>query len=90
MTAPAPAPQAPRPTPEAGTEYIISTKKDATTWDKSGTRTARSAEAAIRDFLSTANAVTAEGTFAAIPVRSFKPVTVKAQTVTMLKLEEAK
>lgn len=47
---------------------------------------ARSAEAAIRTY---AQAMNSEGSFIAIPARSFKAVKVTAQTVTTLKLESA-
>jgi hypothetical protein len=67
----------------AETEYVILSKDDSGLWSDSGKPVkARSAEAAIRS-------VGAEGTYVAIPSRSFKPVTVKAEVVTTLKLEEA-
>lgn len=91
MTAPAaPAPST-APPESAGTDYVI-LAKDGATWKQHRTVTARSADQAIRDHLKTAGGtpVNADGTYLAIPSRSFKPVTVKTETVTTLKLEEAK
>lgn len=48
---------------------------------------ATSAEAAIR--LACKTNSTPEGTYVAVPARSWKPVTVKAETQTVLRLEDA-
>lgn len=58
-------------------------------WEALDTReTASSAEAAIRQALKDKPAVPL-GTYVAVPARSWKPVTVKAETQTVLRLEEA-
>lgn len=67
----------------AETEYVVLVRGPEASWTDSATVKARSAEQAIRS-------VGKEGTFVAIPARSWKPVTVKAETTTVLKLEEAK
>jgi hypothetical protein len=72
-----------------GTEYFVF-KKVGDGWDPVNSITARSADQAIRDVAAKLAEKDQDGTFAAIPARSFKPVTVKKQTVTTLKLEEAK
>jgi hypothetical protein len=57
-------------------------------WDRVTEVEARSAEHAIRLYAESA-AAEASGTFVAVPMRSWKPVTVKAETTTVLKLETA-
>lgn len=52
-------------------------------WEAQGTVDAPSADAALR------KAVTEGGTYLATPARSWKPVTVKAETQTVLRLENA-
>jgi hypothetical protein len=82
-------------TESPGTEYVILERiagQDAssaifTGWSEFARETARSAEAAIKQALE-GNA--GGGTYVAISARSFKPFTVTPQTVTTLKLEEAK
>jgi hypothetical protein len=76
-------------TDSPGTEYLVF-KKAGDGWDPVNTITARSADQAIRDVAAKLAEKDQDGTFVAIPARSFKPVTVKKQTVTTLKLEEAK
>ena len=70
-----------------GTEYTILAFEDGT-WRLLGTYTARTAISAIRDYLATAGKNS--GLYVAVPTRSWQPVKVTAQTVTTLKLEEAK
>lgn len=65
------------------TDYVILRRDDNGFWKMyADSASARSADGAIR-------AIGKEGTFVAIPARSFKPVTVKAETKTVLKLGEA-
>ena len=65
------------------TEYVVLSRDDSGYWSNAGTWEARSAEGAIR-------ALKKEGTYVAVPQRSWKPVTVQAVQTTVLKLEEAK
>lgn len=60
-------------------------------WDRIGADTvaASSAEQAIRATVEGRTANDKSGTYVAIPARSFKPITVKAETTTVLKLESA-
>jgi hypothetical protein len=101
MTAPAAtAPQADtKDATEAGTEYVILTLDESGMWDRNAKDyarnvTARSAEQAVRKHVELRAAkqggVIREGTFVAIPAKSWKRITVTPQTVTTLKLEEAK
>jgi len=76
-------------TESPGTEYLVF-KKAGDGWDPVNTVTARSADQAVRDVAAKLADKDQAGTFVAIPSRSFKPVTVKKETVTTLKLEEAK
>lgn len=75
------------------TEYVVLAKIEADTESDSGsgwyilgtgTVTARSANAAIRERLGVAEGNPA-GVFVAVPARSWKPVTVKVETKTALK-----
>ncbi len=66
-----------------GTEYVIFTRDESGFWSTVDQITARTTEAAIR-------AHGKPGMFLAIPLRSFRPVTVKAETTTVLKIEAAK
>lgn len=79
----APRTTATTPTP-APTDYIVlsrDTSRDTSGyWTQEKTVQARSAEAAIRQ-------LGTEGTYVAVPARSWKPVTVKAETQTVLRLE---
>lgn len=76
-------------TETAGTEYVILERagNGSKEWAEFARETARSAEAAIKAAL---EGNTDGGTFIAVSARSFKPYTVTPQTVTTLKLEEAK
>lgn len=65
------------------TEYVLLERDASSFWSYTTTVEARSAEAAIRS-------IEAAGTYVAVPARSWKPVTVKAETTTVLRLEEAK
>lgn len=72
-----------KPKPQATTDYLILTK-EAGFWTEGPTIAARSAKAAIRTYLAEQKAT--EGTFAAVPARSWQPVTVKTETTTRLTL----
>ena len=73
-----------------GTEYVIIEASPADkSWKERGKVIATSAHAAIRSHADHPAAKDAT-TFIAIPARSWKPVKVTPQTVTTLKLEEAK
>ena len=69
-----------------GTEYVI-LERSGTTWSQVANVTARTAVLAIREAIA---GDMSGGTFVAIPERSWKPVMVTPETVTTLKLEEAK
>jgi hypothetical protein len=95
MTAPAAtAPQADtKDATEAGTEYVILTLDESGMWDRNAKDyarnvTARSAEQAVRKHVELRAAkqggVVREGTFVAIPAKSWKRITVTPQTVTTL------
>lgn len=78
---------------ENGTEYVVlrlnppATPTDETTWTVWDEEVqARSAETALRKAIGKDGD---GGTFVAVPARSWRPVKVKAETVTTLKLEEA-
>lgn len=64
------------------TEYVILSRDDSNFWSEEARKNARSADGAIR-------ALKKEGTFVAVPARSFKPVTVRAEQTVVLKLEDA-
>jgi hypothetical protein len=76
-----------------GTEYVILVRDDTPgtqgRWDRIGPDVV-TAEQAIRDLAAKRPPDKQTATFIAIPLRSWKPVKVTAQTVTTLKLEEAK
>jgi hypothetical protein len=78
-------------TESAGTEYVILRFNDDTDeWTEHGDHVAgTNPSQAIRKHLAQFPEKNPAGTFVAIPTRSFKPVTVKTETVTTLKLEEA-
>jgi hypothetical protein len=74
---------------DAGTEYVILERiAGSGDWSEVVRTHSRTSEGAVRKYLDTAD--DRSGTFVAIPARSWKPVTVRAQTVTTLKFEEAK
>jgi hypothetical protein len=78
-----PEPAAPNKDKDAPlTRYVILQRDDSGFWSEVAIASARSSEAAIRDHGK-------EGTYLAISARRFKPVTVKAETKTVLKLGEA-
>lgn len=64
------------------TDYIMLKRDASGFWTQEKTVQARSAEAAVRQ-------LGKEGTYVAVPARSWKPVTVKAETQTVLRLEAA-
>jgi hypothetical protein len=74
--APPPAPPKPKEEP-AMTEYLMLKKAGNDTWAMGPTITARGANAAIRKHVETAG----EGTYVAVPTRSWQPVTVEQQVV---------
>ena len=67
------------------TEYVIFVQQEeAGTWSQVGQHVqARSATAAIRTLLCESNSP--HGAYAAVPARSWKPVTVKVETKTALR-----
>jgi hypothetical protein len=66
------------------TEYVLFEKlNDGGWWEKVSSVEARSATSAIRAFLEGENGTAGE--YAAVPARSWKPVTVKVETKTSLK-----
>lgn len=70
------------------TEYAILRQADDGTWEAVGTASARSARSAIRDRVDGSQqsaAYLGEGTYVAVPARSWQPVTVKTETKTELK-----
>jgi hypothetical protein len=83
-------------TESPGTEYVIlrsrpKTPTEGTQWEWIGTRTARTNEAALKAFLDDATTGDKiDGTYLSIPARTYKPIKITQQTVTTLKLEEAK
>ena len=73
------------------TEYVIlkqAAANDYYTYAHHGDISARSAADAIRRFLE--GDTEPAGTYVAVPVRSWKPVTVRAEQTTVLRLEDAK
>lgn len=78
------------------TEYVVLQKRTSNTstttnppadygWAECGTINASGAEAAVRAHVEKAKSE--GGTFVAIPVRSFSPVTVKIEKVSKVKVE---
>jgi hypothetical protein len=91
MTAPAAAPTTPRASAEPGTEYVILSRNDEAgriVYVHEKNVTARDTDKAIEKYAEQND--NKPGTFIAIPASRWKPVKVTAQTVTTLKLEEAK
>ena len=80
-------------TESAGTEYVVLVRIDtapetAVNWREVGKVTARDRNAAIEKYATTNG--NEAGTFQAVTAKFWKPVKVTPQTVTTLKLEEAK
>jgi len=79
-----------------GTEYVIlrtatTARVSGTLWEWLGSRTARTNEAALKAFLNDAKGGDQiDGTYLSIPARAYKTIKITQQTVTTLKLEEAK
>ena len=71
---------------EQGTEYVVLSTDESGLWKNMGRIVARDSEAAVLKFAADKGQT---GTFQAIPSKR-KPLTVKSETVTTLKLEEAK
>lgn len=69
------------------TKYIIlwSANGDGEWAQIAGHREGRSARSAIRDYAESEESDHGEGYFAAIPLRSWRPVSVKVETKTALK-----
>lgn len=69
------------------TEYVVfySEKGEGDWTQLAGYREARSATSAIRNYLENGADDLTQGYFAAVPRRSFRPVTVKVETKTALK-----
>ena len=82
-TTPAPAP-ADAAKDQAATEYVI-LSKTGQSWVEQATVTARSAKAAVREWLDQ-GADKPEGVYVAVPARSWQPITVKTETQTKIKL----
>lgn len=81
---PTPASDPPAPAAEKGepqrTDYVMLGQDDTGLWNEEGKVTAAGAEAAVRAHAERAGA----GTYAAVPVRSWKPTTVVEKTETRL------
>ena len=75
-----------------GTEYVVLSRIDGGKWEElTGRITARGNEAAVRAYLdATKESPNNTVEYVAVPVRSWTPLKVRVQTVTTLKLEEAK
>jgi hypothetical protein len=66
----------------ADTTYIVLQREaDLDAWHDIGTTEASSADAAIRRVVDSA------GTYVAVPARSWKPVTVRTETQTVIRLD---
>jgi hypothetical protein len=76
------------PVVEQGTEYVILIDDTGNHWIKVGTATARNSDDAILKF--SADHGNQAGKFVAIPTKRWNPKTITPQTVTTLKLEEAR
>jgi hypothetical protein len=74
--------------PLKGAEYMLLELEDGGHWNERGLVTGRDAAHAIRKQAEALNVD--ESTFVAVPAKSWKPLTVRAETVTTLKLEEVK
>lgn len=72
--------------PLKGSEYMLLERDESGYWQERGPAIGRDAEHATRKYVENIGA--SGGTFVAIPRKSFRPVTVRAETVTTLKLEE--
>lgn len=69
----------------AATEYLILSKSaGSSTWTEQKTVEASSAKAAVRKFLGEAS--NPDGTYVAVPARSWQPVTVKTEQTTKITL----
>lgn len=75
-------------TADPGTDYLILVKDDSGLWDEKTTVTARTREQAIEKYAESIG--NKAGTYNAVSASKWKPITVTPQTVTTLKLEEAK
>lgn len=73
----------PNAEPATMTEYLVLVG-DRDLWKQVAAVRARSATAAIRDHIALSGAT--EGTYVAVPARSWQPVTVKVETQTKLVL----
>lgn len=78
----------PTPAPSVLTEYLV-LKKVGDGWDVVQSKTARNANAAIKDVVEKLAEVDQDGTFVAPPVRSWNPIVVKPKTVRTLEMEAA-
>ena len=68
------------------THYVILYQRDDNTWDQTTALEARSARAAVTKALEGENnPYQSGGTFIAVPLRSWRPVTVKVETKTALR-----
>lgn len=78
--------KAPKTVRPIGSEYVILELDSSGYWTEHSSTTARDAETAIRKHVDGHG--NEPGTYVAVPRKSWKPLTVKAETVTTLKLEE--
>ncbi len=68
-----------------GTEYLVLMQDESKTWEEVAAMTARSPRAAIKSHMETQGLE--EGTFAAVPARSWVVETPKAKTQTRIVFE---
>lgn len=68
------------------TSYLI-LRRNGATWMTITEKSGRNAETAIREVVATLAEADQDGTFVAVPARSWKPVSVKPTTVTTLELK---
>jgi hypothetical protein len=77
-------------TSHAGGGYVVLRQAPAGHWNEvKATKTAKSADAAIRQVVGTLNDADQSGTFVAVPSRSWRPVRITPVTTTSLLVEEA-
>lgn len=73
----------------AATRYVVLALTPANTWQALATVPAHNSDAAIRETVAQQDPATTAATFVAVPERSWKPVTVRTETRTVLKFEDA-
>ena len=83
----APIAASPKPSPE--TEYVVLKQDESGFWSTVNRGSFKSADAALRGVVEKLAAQDQDGTFVAVPARSWRPVTVSTQTTTTVVLGEA-